>query len=132
MTPPEQEPGAEVSLRLSLLDAQVLDADDLPVGRIDDLDLEPDDHGVHVAAVLIGQRHLGPRLGGVTGRFLTRSARRLTDDSDGARIGADLVTHWPGMCRLRLPLADLPLAGLEKWLSARVVRHIPGADHEGL
>jgi hypothetical protein len=129
---PRRQQSREISLRLSLLDAQVVDVDDLPVGRVDDLELESTDHGVHVTALLIGQRYVGSRIGGITGGFLTRLAHRLSDDDEDGRIGADLVQSWSGMCKLRRPLADLPAAGLERWLSSRVVRHIPGADDEGL
>ena len=126
----QDDPG--VSLRLSLMDAQVVDADHLPVGRIDDLELELGDDGVRISAVLVGQRYLGPRLGGATGRFLTWWARRLADSGEDGRIDAGEVLSWSGMCRLRGRLADLPVAGLERWFSTRVVRHIPGADDEGI
>jgi hypothetical protein len=124
--------GREVSLRLRLLDAQVLDADDLPVGRVDDLELQLDDQVLPVTAVLIGQRHLGPRLGGITGRLMAGSAGRLAGIADQARVAAELVTSWSGRCKLGLPLDQLPIAGLEKWLAAHVVRHIPGAGDEGI
>lgn len=108
MTRFRQHDNSEVSLRLSLLDAQVLDAEDLPVGRVDDLELESDGHDVKVTGVLIGQRHLGPRLGGVTGKLLTWSAHRLATDPQGGRIDAGAVATWYGMLKLRHRLADLP------------------------
>lgn len=131
MTPSPHDSSA-VSLRLSLLDVQVLDADGLPVGRVDDLELEPDEHRLRVTGVLIGQRHLGPRLGGVTGHLLTWSARRLAEDPNGGRVEAGGVASWSGMLRLRHRLVDLPIADLEKALATSVVRHVPGADDAGV
>ncbi len=69
MTESRQHDNSEVSLRLSLLDAQVLDAEDLPVGRVDDLELESDGVDVKVIGVLIGQRHLGPAWEGSPANF---------------------------------------------------------------
>jgi len=135
--------GREVSVRLELLDAQIVDADDLPIGRVDDLeiDLDIDDAPGDIAeagreptivALLVGQRHLGPRLGGITGEIMARSGWRLSRDSAGGRVEPSDVASWSGMLMLRRRLADLDLAPLEKWLSARVVRWIPGGDDEGL
>jgi hypothetical protein len=132
----------DVSVRLALLDTQIVDADDLPIGRVDDveIDLGADD-GAHppiagmslpVVAVLTGQRHLGPRIGGLTGEIVTRISRRLSDDADGGRIDPEDVASWTGMVKMRDRLSDLDLAPVEKWLSARVVRRIPGGDDEGL
>jgi len=83
-------------------------------------------------ALLVGQRHLGPRVGGITGELMGRTSRRLSHDPAGGRVGPADVASWSGLLKLRHPLADLDLAPLEKWLSARVVRRIPGGDDEGL
>ncbi|WP_435769505.1 hypothetical protein [Nocardioides sp. SYSU DS0651] len=122
-----------VSLRLDLLDKQVVDAEDEPVGRIDDLELAPGDGGagLAVAALLVGQSHLGARMGGVSGRLLTALTQRLTHDSDAGRLGVAEVRTWTEMPRLRRKLDELPAAGLETWMRANVVRRLPGADDEG-
>lgn len=138
-------PGREVSVRLELLDAQIIDADDLPIGRVDDLEIDlgtrSDDASGRLAraaaeprlvALLVGQRHLGPRVGGITGELMARTGRRLSHDPAGGRVEPEDVASWSGMLKLRRRLADLDLAPLEKWLSARVVRLIPGGDDEGL
>lgn len=135
---PDERGGAppasdEVSLRLTLLDAQVVDADDLPVGRVDDLEITQDAGGRPlVVALLVGQRHLAPRIGGLTGGLLGGVARRLAHDPGEGRVDAADIVRWTGMPQLRDRLADAPLAGLEKWLSRHVVRHLPGADDAGL
>ncbi|HEY0644072.1 MAG TPA: hypothetical protein VGD39_11675 [Nocardioides sp.] len=127
--------GEEVSLRLVILDAQVVDADDLPVGRVDDLDLDVSTvagGGPRVAALLVGQRHLAPRIGGVTGILLGGLAHHLAHDTGGGRIDAARVGRWTNMPKLLDRLDETPAAGLEKWLSHHVVRHLPGADDAGL
>lgn len=130
--PASGEQYAEVSLRLQMLDAQVLDADDLPVGRVDDIELELSDGGLQVAALLIGQRHLGPRVGGITGSLMTHTARRLAGTDATARIEAHQVGSWQGLPKLRHRLAELHVARLETWLAEHVVRKIPGAGDAGL
>lgn len=120
------------SLRLSLLDAQVLDAGDRPIGRVDDLDLEPDDQGLRITALRVGQRHLGPRVGGLTGSLLGWVGDRLDHDPGSGRIDVADVASWSSMVKLRRRLAEVPVAGLEKWLSTHAVRHLPGARDEGV
>lgn len=139
--------GREVSVRLELLDVQIIDADDLPVGRVDDLEIDlgpgpqPDASDRMFAgaaqeptilALLVGQRHLGPRVGGITGDLMARTGRRLSHDPAGGRVEPADVASWSGMLKLRHRLVDVDLAPLEKWLSARLVRRIPGGDDEGL
>lgn len=126
-------PAQEVSLRLVLLDAQVVDCDDLPIGRVDDLEIDTGATGSpEVAALLIGQRHLAPRIGGLSGALLAGIAEQLAHDSSGGRVPAERVARWTEMPQLVDRLADAPVAGLEKWLSSRVVRRLPGSDDEGI
>jgi hypothetical protein len=120
------------SLRFSLLDHQVVDADDLPVGRVDDLELELPAGAAApvVTAVLTGAQALGERLRGVTGTVLSGSAARLRPPSESgpARIPMDLVRTEDPQVRLTVSLSELPhIAGLERWLARHVVAPVPGA-----
>lgn len=127
----------EVSLRIEILDQQIVDSDDLPFARIDDVELdvstatrgEP-----RVTRLLCSQEALGERLGGVIGSLLTRSARRLRGPAGaegGFAITPAEVDGWEPLVKLRSRLADLDAAPLEKWLGDRIVRHLPGASDAG-
>lgn len=123
---------AHHSLRFTLLDQQVVDAENRPVGRVDDVVIELGEPGQQpvVTDLLIGAQAFGERLGGVTGRVMARVAHRLRDDpSDGpAAVPVDLVGDHADLVHLLRPLRDLPgLAGLERWLAARLVEPVPGA-----
>jgi hypothetical protein len=64
------------SLRFTLLDQQLVDADDRPIGRVDDVLLELPGGGgpPEVVALLTGAQALGERLGGLTGRVMASAA----------------------------------------------------------
>ena len=67
-----------LSLRLDLLDQQLIDAEERPVGRVDEIELEVDDHGVLVVThVRMGAAALGPRVGGWIGALMRRTSTRL-------------------------------------------------------
>ena len=118
------------SLRFLLLDKQVVDAEDRPVGRVDDVEIELDDSGApRLVALLVGQQALGERLGGTSGRTVAAIAGRLRESPDGpGRIPLELVTGMDPLVRLNRPVRELAgIVGLERWLAHHVVRWIPGA-----
>jgi sporulation protein YlmC with PRC-barrel domain len=119
----------ERSVRMDLLDQQIVDADGRPVGRVDDVVLEPwGANDTFVAtAVLTGMQALGERLGGTTGALAARTARRLREDEGPSRIGIEEIEATGSLVRLRVPLRDLPqVAGLERWLAERFIGRLPG------
>lgn len=117
---------ADVSVRFTLLDQQLVDVDGLPFGRIDDLELTDDDRPA-VAALLTGTQALGERLGGTVGRRLAAVSARP------ARIDAELIQELEPLVRLSVPLAELTqVARLERWLSRHVVEPLPGAGDADL
>ena len=120
------------SLRFTLLDQQVLDAEDRPVGRVDDVELELDPGGApRMVALLIGQQALGERLGGTPGRTMAAMAGRLRDrgaEEGPARIPIEAVEGSDPMIKVDRPLRELDgIADLERWLAHHVVRWIPGS-----
>jgi hypothetical protein len=125
----------EASLRVEMLDRQVVDSDDLPVARVDDLEIDVSGEGEpRVTRLLCGQEVLGERLGGLTGSLFARSARRLrarTGPEGGFAIEPADVDAWEPVVKLRSGIADLDAAPLEKWLGRRVIRHLPGASDAG-
>jgi sporulation protein YlmC with PRC-barrel domain len=113
-----------------LLDRQILDRDGEPVGKVDDVELDAGADGVpFVAALLVGQRALGMRIGGRVGRWIAAVALRLSvDERPTARIPYDLVAEIDSAVNLSVRrdlLADPPL---EAWLREHVIGRIPGAD----
>jgi hypothetical protein len=123
----------DLSARFSLLDAQIVDADDLPIGRIDDIELAvpPDGAPPRVEALLTGVEALGPRIGGTLGRLMTAVAARLRlrEGPDGpTKIDPSLVSEVEPLVKLAVPHSDLPdVAGLERWLARHFVARLPGA-----
>ena len=122
-----------VSARLGLLDLQMLDADGLPIGRVDDVELAVAESGdVSVVALACGQWALGRRLGGTLGGALEATASRFDTNSAHrggvVRIEADLVKELSSVVSLSRPLRELPrVAGLERWLAAHLIGRLPGA-----
>jgi hypothetical protein len=122
-----------VSVRITLLDKQIVDSDRLPIGRVDDLDLsEPTEtKAPSVDAILTGAQALGDRLGGVTGRWIAQTAARLRPRSHPrgpTRIDPALVDELEPFVQLSVRLDELPhIAGLERWLARHAIEPLPGA-----
>jgi hypothetical protein len=118
-------------VRFSLLDQQLVDAHDLPVGRVDDIELEHQGDGPpRVAALLVGAQALGQRIGGRTGSTVAALAARARGDvSRGpTRIEAARIAELEPQVLLKVGLEDLPeVAALERWLSTHFVERLPGA-----
>ncbi len=121
-----------VSVRLALLDQQIVDCERLAIGRVDDLELGfAEDGALTVEAILTGAQALGERLGGTVGAWMAAAASRLRPRSapaGPARIEPSLVAELEPFIRLSVHLDDLPdVARLERWLSANVIEPLPGA-----
>lgn len=124
-----------LSVRLTLLDAQITDCDRLPVGRVDDLELRFPESGAppEIGLVLTGSQALGDRIGGGIGRWMGAISARLRGPSSSAgptSLNAGLITETRPMVRLGVQADQLEqLGGLERWLAARFVERLPGAGH---
>jgi sporulation protein YlmC with PRC-barrel domain len=117
-----------VLLAFDLLDRQIVDRDGTPVGKVDDLELT----GAVVTALLTGQQALGPRFGGVLGRWIRNTAYRLDVDRIGPRrIPYHLVARVDSAVHLSVRVELLDPPPLERWLDEHLIGRIPGADHAG-
>jgi sporulation protein YlmC with PRC-barrel domain len=116
-----------------LLDRQIVDTDGEPVGKADDVELTPDENGVpRVTALLLGQEVLGDRIGGTLGRWISDTARRLSDPGrPPMRIDYSLVESVDGSINLSVKRELLPDAPLEVWLRDHLINRIPGAGDAG-
>lgn len=121
------------SLRFTLLDQQLVDTENRPVGRVDDVLLDVPDGGgpPEVTGVLTGAQALGERLGGVTGRVMASVASRLRSGQrtdEPVTIPSHLVTLDANLVTLTVPVRELPeIIGLERWLARHVIEGLPGA-----
>ncbi|MFE0774270.1 hypothetical protein [Streptomyces sp. NPDC058861] len=127
-----RRPGRAYSARFHLLDRQVVDGDDRPVCKVDDLELRPGSDGRPVVTgVLVGPAALAPRLGGKTARWLAAVQRRLSvGRGEGpARLAFDHVTGIGAVIRVDLPEEDVKVHALEDWTRENVIGRLPGAGH---
>ena len=118
---------------LDLLDRQIIDADGMNAGKVDDLELvQPEGGGApYVEDILSGLGALGPRLGGRLGHWFTAVHRRLHPDPEPgpARIHFGVVKAINNHVELTLHREQLENHELEAWARDHVVSHIPGAGH---
>jgi hypothetical protein len=115
---------------LHLLDRQIVDPDDAPVAKVDDLELrERADGRLALSALLTGPGALGPRIPGRLGVWTVAIWKRLRPDADPApgRIEARLVTETDSAVHVSVHVRDLAVDGFEQWVRERVVDKIPGA-----
>lgn len=124
----------EVSLRIALLDNQVVDRNRLPIARVDDLEIEVEDGRPRVTAILTGSEALGDRLGGLLGRTMAATSSRLRAPSQRQgppRIEVTAIEQLEPMIELGVTKDELPeVAGLERWLADRFVGRLPRSGDE--
>jgi hypothetical protein len=116
---------------LELADRQLLDVHGRRVGKVDDLDLELDEHGVlWVRALHAGPGALGPRLHSVAARAWSRIVARVTpgSDHDATRIPIGVVADIGLQIRLSVPADGLAVERSERTVRTLLVDHLPGAD----
>jgi hypothetical protein len=120
-----------VSARIALLDNQVVDCHRLPVGRVDDLEIEIRDRKPRVTAILTGSEALGDRIGGSIGAAMAAASARLRPRSQEAgppRIPISAIRELEPLLELDVELDELPqVAGLEHWLAANFIERLPGS-----
>lgn len=124
------------SLRLDLLDEQLVDSDELPFGRVEDVEVTlHEGEAPTIDVLLTGQEAFGQRIGGITGDVLANVADRLRDREHPrgpVEIDCASVQHVEVYVHVNRPLEEMRhVAGLEHWLAAHVVEAIPGSGHEG-
>jgi hypothetical protein len=128
--PQKTSTGRTLDLNLHLLDRQVIDRDDKLVCKVDDVEFERGvDGNLYVAAILVGPRALGGRVGGRLGRWMRGIAQRLST-GEIPRIDMSLVSEIGSAIKLGASRKDLDTAPLEDWIRDKVISRIPGSHHE--
>ncbi|MEV4726398.1 hypothetical protein [Micromonospora humida] len=119
-----------VQLGRQLLDRQIVDADGVLLGKVDDVEFAVDERGLpYVAYLLTGQGALGRRIGGRVGRLLVALADRFTEEASAPlRIPLRQVARIDSAVRLRARADELPRPPVETWLRRHLIDRIPGAD----
>jgi hypothetical protein len=116
-------------LDLHLLDRQVVDRDDKLVCKVDDLEFDRGENGaLYVAAILVGPRALGKRIGGRLGRWFVSIAERLSTE-EMKRIDFAIVDDIGSAIKLAASRDDLKVAPLDDWVDKYVIARIPGSHH---
>ena len=114
---------------LDLLDRQILDCNDEPVGKVDDVELtDPGEGAPRLTALLLGPQAYGQRLGGRLGTWIASAAVRLAGTDVPIRVPIELVEEIGTSIKLKVPVGEIERAErLEEWLREHLVGRIPGA-----
>lgn len=118
-------PGQVLDLNLHILDRQVLDNDDVPIGHVDDVEVEGIEPGhtldpgsPPVVTNLVLSSGLLPRMFG--GRPPSTRLHRVPW-SAVSNIGTAIELGQPG--------SAFDVTWPERWARDHVIRHIPGGRH---
>ena len=103
-------------LARDLLDHELVDVDEVPCGRVDDIELEHTSHGLAIAALLVGPGAWAQRL-----PALARIGARAVFGRERVRVPIDEVTRIEDVVQLRSRAAQLGLGILDRrvgrWLA---------------
>ena len=113
-----------------LADLAIVDRDNRPVGRIDDLEFSDANPPVLVA-FLSGAPALANRFRGRLGPWIRGFYARLHEEKDPQplRITLDQVRQINSRVDLEVSRDDLAVGRLDQWLVDVSIGKIPGADH---
>lgn len=125
--------GRELYAARELLDHQIVDADGMLAGKVDDLELDEGTKtkGPAVVAILSGPGALSGQLGQRLGPWLASVQSRLHPEKDPgpARISFGIVKRVKEHVVLSVPREELESTRAERWARDVVIDKIPGAGH---
>ena len=114
-----------------MLDNPIVDCHRLPIGRVDDLEIEIGEGPPRVTALLVGAEALGQRIDGILGKAMAAVASRMRPGGEEAgppRIEIARIRKLEPLIELDVELDELPhVAGLEHWLASHFVERLPGS-----
>ena len=113
-----------------LLDRQIVDPAGTKIGKVDDVELEVDDHGqIRITALLVGLHVLGTRMKDPVGRWLAAVTTRLhpRGHPEPIRIPLDHVTKIGSEVIVGVKRELFEQPPMEQWLRDKLIGRIPGA-----
>jgi hypothetical protein len=123
-----------LDLTLHLLDRQLVDPEGGLIGNVDDVEFQVPNDGSppYVTELLTGPAALGPRLGGLLGRWWVTTYQLLghRHDTEPDRIPYELITDIGSAVKLARTRAELGVHPGEDRAREYFVDRIPGARHE--
>ena len=126
-------PTRVLDLTLHLLDRQVVDSDDGLVCNVDDVEFEVPGDGTapYISNLLTGPAALGPRLGGLLGRWWVSAYQLLghRHDKEPDRIPFQVVTDIGSAVTVTKTRAELGIHPGEDRAREYLVERLPGAGH---
>jgi len=126
-----QMAGRTVDAGLQLLDRQLVDADGMLAGKVDDLELTvPAEGAPYVTAILAGPGSLSRRIGGRLGAKIEALHRRLhpSEAPGPASVSWGVVHEVGSSIRLSVSKGSLAVDTMERWTREHVIDRIPGSD----
>lgn len=112
-----------------LLDRQVTGPDGMPVGKVDDVELEPTEDGRYeITGLLLGSTALGERVRGLPGRWIERIGRWLHGSPHPRRIPAGQLLRVDPAVVVPEHIARDAVSPSEEWLRRTVITRIPGVS----
>lgn len=128
--PERDQPERILDVGLELLDRQVVDVDEVLVGKVDDVELRGSsgDGPLELTALLLGTQAYGHRIGGTIGRWIAAAGSKLAGTDEPIRVPMAQVREIATSIHLAVRVEDLerPVRP-DRWLRDHLVRWIPGA-----
>ena len=124
--PVKRHRGELIDARLHLLDRQLLDDDDDPVGIVDDLELEGVEFDQDIADGAEAPRVLALLSGQVVA---TRIFGGVPPRSRLQEIPWKMVASVGVVVKLKPTDVTFDVSWVERWLRDHIVKHIPGGRH---
>lgn len=120
-----------VDAGFELLDRQIVDCDDIPLGKVDDLECSVADGQIFVSALLCGPGAWAPRIGGRLGAWILAVWRRLhpAANPEPARVPCEAIAQIDSAVHVRVPADVLATNALDEWMNAHLIERLPGAEH---
>jgi sporulation protein YlmC with PRC-barrel domain len=130
---PSGRGGRRLDAVLHLLDRQLLDRNGRMAGKVDDLELAPNEDGaLVVTGILTGPGALGPRLPRWLGRRMVAvwSTIKHVPPREPNRIDYALISKIETAITVAADREDLPTRPLEAWVRDHLIDKLPGAQHD--
>jgi hypothetical protein len=128
--------GRSIWAALEFLDRQIIDVDDVPTAKVDDLEFtfSPEPGSLPIlTGILCGPAALARRFGGRLGRTVETLHRLLAvdDAAQPASISMGVVSRIDRTVHLTVSRSDVPVNDVEAWLGEHLIGHIPGSEAGG-